>query len=81
MSEAMTERLPKANTVLGPISSPSAEVPERQLPATFRLSEAVSVPVLPTRDLVLFPYMIAPLLISRSLSAAAVERADTSRGI
>lgn len=31
--------------------------------------------VLPTRDLVLFPYMVAPLMISRSLSAAAVQRA------
>ncbi len=31
--------------------------------------------LLPTRDLVLFPYMVAPLIISRSVSADAVKRA------
>ncbi|HRI50245.1 MAG TPA: endopeptidase La [Pseudomonadota bacterium] len=49
----------------------SASPPLGALPAALPPTSAV----LPTRDLVLFPYMVAPLMISRSISAAAVQRA------
>ena len=36
------------------------------------------LPLLPVRDLVVFPYMIAPLRVSRRMSLAAVEAALAS---
>ena len=41
------------------------EIPQVELPETLAL--------LPVRDLVLFPYMIVPLLVAREVSAAAVD--------
>ncbi len=41
------------------------EIPQVELPDTLAL--------LPVRDLVLFPYMIVPLLVARQVSAAAVD--------
>lgn len=38
------------------------------------------LPLLPTRDLVLFPNMVAPLIVSREASAAAVEEALAAGG-
>src|SRR5712692_8233948 len=35
--------------------------------------------LLPIRDLVVFPYMIVPLLVSREISAAAVDEALATR--
>ncbi|MBP6609236.1 MAG: LON peptidase substrate-binding domain-containing protein, partial [Deltaproteobacteria bacterium] len=40
--------------------------------------EHFELPVLPTRDLVLFPYMQAPLLVGRELSRRAVEQAEAT---
>ena len=34
-----------------------------------------SLPMLPLRDVVVFPYMVTPLLVGRSRSVAAVEAA------
>ncbi|MCS6912969.1 MAG: endopeptidase La [Myxococcales bacterium] len=43
------------------------EIPQVELPETLAL--------LPVRDLVLFPFMIVPLMVSRQVSAAAVDLA------
>jgi len=40
---------------------------------TFRIPDAL--PLVPVRDLVVFPYVIVPLLVGRDLSVAAVEAA------
>ena len=40
--------------------------------------EHFELPVLPTRDLVLFPYMQAPLLVGRELSRRAVAQAEAT---
>src|SRR5262249_60704192 len=48
---------------------------ERQLPATEPISAGTGLPTVPLRDLVLFPTMIAPLLMGREASKRAVERA------
>ena len=40
---------------------------------TFEIPERL--PVLPLRDVVVFPYVVIPLLVGRSASLAAVERA------
>jgi len=40
---------------------------------TFEIPE--SLPLLPVRDLVVFPYMIAPIFVSRPLSIAAIDEA------
>ncbi|HEY0838696.1 MAG TPA: endopeptidase La [Vulgatibacter sp.] len=40
---------------------------------TFEVPE--SLPLLPIRDLVVFPYMIAPIFVSRELSVAAIDEA------
>ncbi|MGQ0643282.1 MAG: endopeptidase La [Gemmatimonadaceae bacterium] len=49
------------------------------MPLLFRDSEVHNVPerlpVLPLRDVVLFPYAVMPLVVGRSLSVAAVETA------
>ncbi len=42
------------------------------------LPESLELPVLPTRDLVLFPFMQAPLLVGRELSMQAVTRAGAT---
>lgn len=58
------------------VNEPSQETQESaspHLPNLLTLPAALSL--LPTRDLVLFPFMVAPLIVSRSVSAAAVERA------
>jgi ATP-dependent Lon protease len=34
-----------------------------------------SLPVLPVRDIVIFPYMILPLFVGRDMSVKAIERA------
>src|SRR6476469_9283975 len=34
-----------------------------------------TLPLLPLRDLVVFPYMVVPLMVSRDLSVAAVDEA------
>jgi len=52
---------------VSPVSAREAEQPER-----------LELPVLPTRDLVLFPYMQAPLLVGRELSKRAVSQAETT---
>lgn len=41
--------------------------------APFEVPEIL--PLLPIRDLVVFPYMIVPLFVSRDLSVAAIEQA------
>ncbi len=38
------------------------------------------VPLLPIRDLVVFPYMVVPLFVRRPISRAAVERAQAGDG-
>lgn len=43
---------------------------------TNRVSKAI--PVLPLRDVVLFPHMIMPLYVGRSKSLAALRRATES---
>src|SRR5437870_3514119 len=52
--------------------------PEGARPAEFSLPELA--PLLPIRDLVVFPYMIVPLLVSREISAAAVNEALATKG-
>lgn len=42
------------------------------------LPESLELPVLPTRDLVLFPLMQAPLIVSRALSTRAVTQAEAT---
>ena len=42
------------------------------------LPDELELPVLPTRDLVLFPLMQAPLIVSRALSTQAVTQAEAS---
>src|SRR5262249_38840086 len=48
---------------------------EHQLPATQPISAGTGLPTVPLRDLVLFPKMVAPLLMGREASKRAVERA------
>ena len=43
-----------------------------------RVGETASFPILPLRDLVVFPSMIAPLFVGRPRSVAALEAADRS---
>ncbi|MEW5916307.1 MAG: LON peptidase substrate-binding domain-containing protein, partial [Gemmatimonadota bacterium] len=49
------------------------------MPLLFRDSEVFNVPerlpVLPLRDVVLFPYAVMPLVVGRGISVAAVETA------
>ena len=40
--------------------------------------ERLELPLLPTRDLVLFPFMQAPLLVGRELSTQAVQQAENT---
>jgi ATP-dependent Lon protease len=59
--------------------SGSEPLPEGSAPpAEFSLPELA--PLLPIRDLVVFPYMIVPLLVSREISAAAVNEALATKG-
>jgi ATP-dependent Lon protease len=44
-----------------------------------RLEIPGTLALLPIRDLVVFPYMVVPLMVSRDLSVAAVEEALTGR--
>ena len=37
-----------------------------------------SLPVLPVRDVVIFPYMILPLFVGRDISIKAIEQAGES---
>ncbi len=48
-------------------SPDNAQLPEQELPS--------SMPLLPVRDVVVFPYMILPLFVARENSVAAVEAA------
>lgn len=68
----MSEPLPFSSRGKVPKSAslPPSVAPEPSLPESLAL--------LPTRDLVLFPYMTATLMVSRSLSAKAVEHAQQS---
>ncbi len=57
-------------------TSPSPSPPEP--PAPEELEEAPlpeTLPLLPVRDVVVFPYMILPLFVARDNSIAAVEAA------
>lgn len=59
------------------VNEPRQEMPDSDLPHSppHPRSLPSQLALLPTRDLVLFPYMVAPLIISRSVSADAVKRA------
>ncbi|HHH41633.1 MAG TPA: endopeptidase La, partial [Chloroflexi bacterium] len=45
------------------------------------LEEPIELPLLPLRDLVLFPRMVIPLFVGRSRSLAAIEAAIESDGL
>ena len=41
----------------------------------FKVERGRSVPLLPLRDIVVFPYMVVPLFVGRERSIAALEEA------
>ena len=51
---------------MNPVHEPAADA-ELRIPA--------ELPVLPLRDMVVFPFIIAPLSVARDLSIQAVDRA------
>jgi ATP-dependent Lon protease len=47
-------------------------------PLEFPSAEGLSLPLLPLRDIVIFPHMVAPLFVGRPQSIAALEAAEKS---
>lgn len=58
----------------------SAPALSEQSSADYEASLPTELPVLPTRDLVLFPGMVAPVVVARAASTAAVEQALAKGG-
>src|SRR5581483_10393941 len=56
-----------------PIMSVSEYLPDGSIKRTLDVPDILAV--LPVRDLVVFPYMMVPLMCSRELSTAAIEQA------
>lgn len=58
----------------------SAPALSEQSGADYEAALPAELPVLPTRDLVLFPGMVAPVVVARAASTAAVEQALATGG-
>ena len=73
-----TDRPPNVLATASADALAAAEDNERRADGQDSLPELLELPVLPTRDLVLFPLMQAPLIVSRALSMQAVTQADAT---
>ena len=52
-----------------------AESPEQDFQATQNIEPPDQLPLLPVRDIVVFPYMVLPLFVGRDMSIKAIEAA------
>src|SRR5512140_590747 len=79
-ADAPAEGVEPGNRPDVPIPDPGAETPKGDLPATEEEKEngpeiPEVLPLLPVRDIVIFPYMTLPLFVGREGSVAAVDEA------
>jgi ATP-dependent Lon protease len=61
-----------------PPPPPAADAPTVEYDGKVHFEIPEAMPLLPIRDLVVFPYMIVPLLVSREISVEAVNQALSS---
>src|SRR5262249_54068554 len=70
-----SERAPERAPEREPAPASDSDEPSFDYDGKVHFEIPESMPLLPIRDLVVFPYMIVPLLVSREISVEAVNQA------